>query len=429
MSAQAPAFTIFSLPNELLVAIAAAGQEGRVADLQTTFRSEWTLSHLSRRFREVIVGAPALWTLVEADLDHEGSLEILKLYLERSRACNIWAALRHHTVVVISEHNIAEKFSRIIPHIDRIWRLSIRLRTASEEVLAPFRDITAPILQHLEIINENIYYELQPIELFSSGTPKLTFMKMAGLTAFPLARWTAPLTHLELGRIEEWETPDFLVAITTQCPLLIHLRIDMSWVFQTVHIPSLKFLHISVLDNEDEQYLLSVVNFFDTPAVTELIIDGTHGDQIFVFFDSTRPHHSSFPALTSLYFVDRNPCFCESDLLPIVGTTSSSPQQFPALSSLSLINQCFTPNLVKGILGPASEPWPLLKTVTLCPKKSAVENVYRTLQDAARSKQRRQALPKLRLSPALLSLGNWQESGVEVEKFDPVDFLSAFRVP
>jgi hypothetical protein len=211
--------------------------------------------------------------------------------------------------------------------------------------------------------------------------------------------------------------------------LLIHLRIDMSWVFQTVHIPSLKFLHISVLDNEDEQYLLSVVNFFDTPAVTELIIDGTHGDQIFVFFDSTRLHHSSFPALTSLYFVDRNPCFCESDLLPIVGTTSSSPQQFPALSSLSLINQCFTPNLVKGILGPASEPWPLLKTVTLCPKKSAVENVYRTLQDAARSKQRRQALPKLRLSPALLSLGNWQESGVEVEKFDPVDFLSAFRVP
>ncbi|KAJ7028702.1 hypothetical protein C8F04DRAFT_1265661 [Mycena alexandri] len=88
--------TILTLPNELLITITAAGQEDRAQTLQPAFKSEWALSHVSRRFRDIIVGTAALWTLIEVDLGLEGSTEILKLYLERSEACSIWATIQYY---------------------------------------------------------------------------------------------------------------------------------------------------------------------------------------------------------------------------------------------------------------------------------------------------------------------------------------------
>ncbi|KAJ6571694.1 hypothetical protein B0H19DRAFT_1130768, partial [Mycena capillaripes] len=192
-----PAFTISDLPNELLIAIAAAGQEGRVPDADSQpmiSKTEWTLSHLSRRFRDVIVGAPALWTLVEANLNAEGSVEILKLYLERSRACNIWTTLRRPSVGVVDDHKlIEERISRILPHVHRMWRLRIVLRTATGGLLlAPFRDISAPNLQHLELVLKHHgpwHMAWKSAELFVPGAPKLTFVTMDGFLQLPVPQW------------------------------------------------------------------------------------------------------------------------------------------------------------------------------------------------------------------------------------------------
>ncbi|KAJ6588186.1 hypothetical protein B0H19DRAFT_1247880 [Mycena capillaripes] len=98
MSAHTQAPTMYSLPNELLVAIAVAGQESRVVDsLETVFnlRTEWTLSHLSHRFRDVIVSAPELWTFAEVNLEAEGSAEIFSRYLEGSGTCSISVTIRY----------------------------------------------------------------------------------------------------------------------------------------------------------------------------------------------------------------------------------------------------------------------------------------------------------------------------------------------
>ncbi|KAJ6571703.1 hypothetical protein B0H19DRAFT_1130798, partial [Mycena capillaripes] len=185
-----PSLTISDLPSELLVAIATAGQEGRVPDADSQpmiSKSEWTLSHLSRRFRDVIVGAPTLWTLVEANLNAEGSVEILKLYLERSRACNIWATLRRPSVRVrLDDHKlIEERIGQILPHAHRMWRLKIVIRTATGGLLlAPFRNISAPNLQHLELVLKNLgpwSTGWKSPELFVPGAPKLTFLIMNGL--------------------------------------------------------------------------------------------------------------------------------------------------------------------------------------------------------------------------------------------------------
>ncbi|KAJ6571709.1 hypothetical protein B0H19DRAFT_1231411 [Mycena capillaripes] len=201
--------TISDLPNELLVAIAAAGQEGRVPDADSQpmiSKTEWTLSHLSRRSRDVIVGAPALWTLVEANLNAEGSIEILKLYLERSRPCNIWATLRRPSVPVPDNHElIEERISKILPHVHRMWRLRIVFNTIMGGLLlAPFSDMAAPNLEHLELVNElNPWYSRwSSLGMFvRGGAPKLTFLKMNGLRLqLPLPQWVASLTHLELLR-------------------------------------------------------------------------------------------------------------------------------------------------------------------------------------------------------------------------------------
>jgi hypothetical protein len=211
-----------------------------------------------------------------------------------------------------------------------------------------------------------------------------------------------------------------------QCPLLVHLHLDISWIFtpaRQFHIPTLKFLHILVSDSEDEFYLLDMVDLFDTPALTEFIIDGTHGDQIFVLFNSPSLPHSSFSALTSFSFINRYSCSCESDGHHDFSDTMSSPPLFPALSSLTLVHQCFTSDFVKYFLGPSSRPWPGLKTVTLCPKKDDYDDVWDALEDAVDSKrQSGQPLPKLRLFRALSTLEAWQENawqgnGADVEVF------------
>ncbi|KAJ6588261.1 hypothetical protein B0H19DRAFT_1247951 [Mycena capillaripes] len=392
------ALTIYSLPNELLAAIAAAGQEGR---FQAAFKPEWTLSHISRRFRDVIVRAPALWTIIQVNLAAEGSVETFKLYVERAGACELWAA------ITSSSHDldrilVGERLAQIVPNVNRMWRLSIRVPGEWEHlILAPFRHIAAPVLQHLEVVRpaDDGILARDLFEVFSSGAPRLTFLKMKGLKIqLPTPQWTASLTHLELWGGPGSDGHDLLVAITAQCPLLMHLYLDISWPSQSsmrFHIPSLKSLHISIYDALDQHYMLSMLDLFDTPALTECNIDSVHGDQVAVLFNSTSLPHASFPALTSLCFISRNLCACEDvDSFPL---TSTSPplMLFPALSSLTLINLCFMRGLVDDILGPASQPWPSLQTFALYPMQVDVGDVRHALRDAIRSKRQRAATSEI----------------------------------
>ncbi|KAJ7614629.1 hypothetical protein DFH06DRAFT_1484174 [Mycena polygramma] len=441
--------TIFSLPNELLVDIAAAGQEHRFGPVDSRLRSmaskpEWTISHVSRHLRDVVIGAPSLWTLVEASSHTAGSTKILKLYLERSCAGTLSLMLhvgyKFQKMVAPSDsiQNYAlvkKQLSELDSHLTRTWRLRIVLW--SRLLLPTLRDISARNLQHFEVVikdRSDVTETELPAEIFSAGPPmKLKFLKISGLKLpLPVPQWTASLTHLELcggpSRLSNLGT--ISAALTAQCPLLVHLHLDKLYTSSVtrLHVPSLKFLRISAADYEDEFYLLDKMGLFDTPALTEFIVDGAHGDQIFVLFNETSFPHTSFPALTSFSLVHSGSCTCETNV-PLGNSISSPPLAlFPALSSLTLINQCFTPKLVEDLLGPASHPWPQLQTVTLRPKGGNVDDVCSALRDAADAKrQRGQTLPKLRLSSELLSLEDWRERGVDVEKFDPNEVLDLFR--
>jgi hypothetical protein len=218
--------------------------------------------------------------------------------------------------------------------------------------------------------------------------------------------WAATLTHLE------YSGPGIhnLAVITAQCPLLTHLHLDVISNAHRFHIPTLSFLHISISEEEPADYLSCVVDLFDSSALTELIVHGSHGDQIALLLSLKTLPHSSFPSLTSLTFL-MGSCSCETldDDRPS-HSISSPPGVFPALSHLALINQCYTDHLIQDMLGPASQPWPLLKILTLGMKNDSLGSVRDAVEDAVNSKRRRgEPLPKVRLLRAPASIENWRE--------------------
>jgi len=220
-----------------------------------------------------------------------------------------------------------------------------------------------------------------------------------------------------------------------QCPLLVHLYLEVIGMDPSghrFHIPSLETLHISISDSEDEEYLLGILDLFDTPALNKLIIDNARCDQFFELFNAASLPHASFPALTSFSCVNSGLCaFCADQNEPFSQSIIFPPLPlFPALTSLTLINQCLTATFVGDILRPASLSWPLLNTVTLCPQEGTLDEVYGAVRDGIHSKrQRGHALPKFRLSAELFSLIQDREiDGGNFEMFDPTEIVSSLEL-
>ncbi|KAJ7721007.1 hypothetical protein B0H16DRAFT_378949 [Mycena metata] len=424
---------ILSLPNELLLAIVAAGQELEERSVAAQqLRPEWTWSQVCRRFRDVIVGAPGLWTIIDLDLHSDTLADIANLYFTRSQACILNVTLRE-SKDIDNDSFVAEQLSIIVPHIHRIRQLRVFLSADPQIVLAPLRHVNASNLERLEIRNTLDEFETNPVELFSAGAQMLRFIGMKGITPHFPVPWAAALTHLELRGGDMWtnaEGSSWGVTIATQCPSLGHLALNMVDIsIGRLHLPCLKFLYISLSDpEEDYNHLLTIFDLFDAPALVEFTINGTHADQILVLFNSTSLPHSSFPALTSLTFIIDS-CVC-NEIPDGVRPISSSPPLFPLLSSLSLIQQCFTSYLAAGVLS-SLHLWPVLKTLTLCPPAGEpVEDVCDVLWNACHSKS--QVLPKFRLSASLLARIKDREdeedekSGMDMELFDPTELINSF---
>jgi hypothetical protein len=416
--------TITSLPNELLEGIAAAVPE-----------TERTLSHICRRLRIVMLGTPALWTHAAVDLHVKGSVEIFELYVARSQECTISATLQLRSELKDESTRdlVAERLRQIVRHIDRIGRL--RVVGGGQLIVDSFCDLAAPNLRRLEVVKLG-HSSWGGAKLFLGGAPKLTFLELHDLRLeLPIPQWAASLTHLELrhDREELDGNSETLDEILVQCPLLMYLHLDIGAmkVQRQFHIPSLKSLFLVVSGHDDAYDWLATIDSFDTPSLTEFGIDGLHGDHIFELCNCRSFPRASFAALTSFCFVNRCACHCETSIpFPDIDTTSHPPfGLFPALSSLTLVNECFAPNLLRGLVVPSSDTWHVLGTVALTAGTTAAEGVRGAVLDAVRSHQQHGLpLPRFRLAPALSSLEDWEGHGIEVEKFEPAEVLDVFRV-
>ncbi|KAK7053998.1 hypothetical protein R3P38DRAFT_2853779 [Favolaschia claudopus] len=415
---------ILSLPNELLLAIAAAGQHTHSLYTPTAQKSEWILSRLSHRFRNVITSAPTLWANIQASLDsletRQGLGEILRLYLRRSIPINVSVSLK---VLIASDVLRTEWLPDIASAINRVERLYVVLSSEEDDLgdeFMPLRYLAAPNLRHLEIANVNVQSKYRcAVQLFSAGAPKLSSVRMCGFFPAPPPSWKSALTHLVIdnqGHI--FDTDDEVMLSILKPPIsLVCLCLDLS-ALPSAHqicIPSLKDLSLHLMAWQDVEYFEEIIDLIECPALTTLTIVGSHGDQVYSLLYKPRP---SFPALNTVTFTNDdhfNGCGygCENDV-PFSPTTRplGGPPSFPALSSLVLVNHCFMWKLVREILGPNPPPLPQLETLTLCPTVG-IPDVRHALQDVVRNSSRR--LPKLRLSPSVYFWEDWGESRADVE--------------
>ncbi|KAJ7628438.1 hypothetical protein FB45DRAFT_1059207 [Roridomyces roridus] len=449
---------ILRLPNEILVEIAVAGQradwESQPDDLFTT---ELALSQLCRRFRHAITSAPELWTRVHVDLSSQDSINLSRLYLERSATQKISITLDVHHSESTSREAVD---SHLTPHITRITRLYIEFESYFDlkTALASLRIIQLewpldaplgppvhfPCLQHFELeglsemFGSHTNYDLLE-HFFAFEAPRLCSLALTRCSLGSHAPWMSTLTRVELRHGAALVDPDsdIFEDVTIQLPALTHLRADLKELYYSyehgIVSNCLTYLQLKIIDDSgpDTAALLRIFSSFNTPALTHLDLHGTHGDQIALLFNSTN-QPLRFPALTSLSFVTRS----KDDLrvcrqleedwgLDDEDIRISAPpvHLFPALSSLTLVYQCFTPRILRETLGRSSLPWPSLQTIVLWPRKRELEETDKAVREIARWKQEQEEqVPKFRLCPELFRR-EWLS--VEVELVDKISDLDA----
>ncbi|KAJ7291147.1 hypothetical protein C8J57DRAFT_210398 [Mycena rebaudengoi] len=233
--------------------------------------------------------------------------------------------------------------------------------------------------------------------------------------------WMASIVDLD------WAQSTFSPRVVAHFPSLRHLTIDWHSCSEPIQLPSLTSLCLFLEDGEgDAPVLAETLGRFTVPALTDLSGQNIHGDHIPALFDSTHIA-KSWSAVTSLVFTGRHPdCDCEEEGSTYLPKPISSPplRAFPAVTSLSLIDVCYTAKIVRDIFRPDFALWPL-RTVTIgTPACLAnVDDLYSALTDAVRAARlQKREIPKFRLSPALFCLPYWQENNVDVELFEGLHF-------
>ncbi|KAJ7823619.1 hypothetical protein B0H14DRAFT_3469963 [Mycena olivaceomarginata] len=266
---------ISSLPYELLTE-------------STTFKAEWTLSHVSHRFRDVVVGEPALWTLIETDFTGEGSVEILNLYLERSRTSKISLILREPESCMAVDGLLRERVTEIIvPQQPLIWN-TLEIVYRSDEFVAA-----------------------APVAVFWSGAPRLTFLKIvrSTLQLSPQPSWMASITHLEL--LGYYDPDIYSTAVMAQCPSLTHLHLEVPYA-----PPDANRFHIPTLNSSTFRFKTTSVQT-TSPRVT--------------LSPTLFTPRSLFPALSHLILI--NQCHAYSLIKDLLGPVS---HPWPLLKTITL---------------------------------------------------------------------------------------------
>ncbi|KAJ7291511.1 hypothetical protein C8J57DRAFT_217601 [Mycena rebaudengoi] len=425
--------TILSIPDELLLfVVGAAGDESE--DTGNGPPLHWTISHVCRHFRNVVIDSPMLWTRIDTELSRPNSCKIFELYIQRSGTCKISVTLRRHDngdwdseegIIMRGVNGTSNPFLVLLAsHSNRIQRLTIVSTSFTvDEIMAPFHHIPAPSLECLQLeVMKNYTYD-GPLEMFISGAPLLRSLKLTNFWPIDssLPSWLGSIVKLDLTN--SWSPPRMMAA----CSSLRHLAVTSSTCSGPIQTPSLTSLLLSLDDGESTRALADTLANLTTPALINLTVVGhLHGDQIPALFHSMGRTQLRLPALTSLVFASSFPedCICPDEQSYIPDTISSLPlQTFPSLSSFAIINVCFAAKIIGDVLGVRSLPWHL-RTVTIGAERRLpdVEDLYEVLKGTvSTARQQQREIPQFRLSPSLFCFPYWQENAVDVELFEGME--------
>jgi hypothetical protein len=266
-------------------------------------------SHVSRRFREVSVGTPSLWTCI--DFSFRQPLAYLDAMLERSGTCLIDIHLKGSQTFAIDDI-----LARIIPHVGR-WRVfdaSLVSVRCMPTIISSFYPLCAPHLKALTLWQafESGDSDLTQLGglVFTKGAPILASLDLTDVYLLSCLPPMSALTTLELQTLDDRLFPltyEELGQALAAAPLLIHLALYIEVTEpQTdarIVLSSLRSMDVDLTQCYDENHIFCTD--IVTPKLETLIVNGmfTPHNEIFKAFVSANKQ-TPYPALRSLTFSD-----------------------------------------------------------------------------------------------------------------------------
>ncbi|KAH9477624.1 hypothetical protein JR316_0009850 [Psilocybe cubensis] len=267
-----------------------------------------------RLFRETALGTPSLWTFVE--ISGKASLPWASICLERAGACGLDIFIDCSDGTLMDQATVKSLLDLISP-LSRRWR-SLTVESSREYVLAPIVTSLcsqqAPALRYLSLDVQDVEHinrfdirrESKYPQIFDTGTPPLTFVRLRGMAMhFCRPRLDRVVTlHLDDTTHVPISYSTF-IGIITQSECLEHLSlcgdfvVCHEWPYK-VNVVCLSKLRSLRLCGVGGELYIGVLMGFHTPSLESLVLKDLQDedlDRLWALDDSSR-----YTRLTHLTF-------------------------------------------------------------------------------------------------------------------------------
>lgn len=357
---------VYRLPNELLTSIflicAKTSTSVWPSEITRIHMSPGWLpfqvaaSHVSHRWRHIVLGTPLLWNAVNMNRRMVSQLEA---HLDRSGSCFLDISLNFQ-----DSDDLAIYCQLLAKHSRRWRRLSI-LTTFEEisEIREMLREVQVPILEHLSLIlgrpqldslSPRLPFTSVIPSILASCPPCLSFVRLAGQALGNIHPPTSSVTTLHLdGWSRRYMTHDQFKVILVGAPLLINLSLNQLYlhhprdplaITKPTTLPSLRALRICGPCSPVSRFL----SLLDMPQLEAITLERVET------FDS--PVMRTVRSLTLDYCV-----FSEQEITKLIDS-------FPSLSDINIDGSLpdFFFLLLPGPEGDTKQlPWPELQTIAI----------------------------------------------------------------
>ena len=306
----------YNLPSETLTAIFEAGidESSHPTARAKAFleRSEQPLpipfemrmSAVSRRWRNVALQTPLLWTNLWINF-MQPMQGLHDLYLDRSKTCLLDITLvpfERHKPNFTNHHDVGVRFKQymelLIPHVGRWRKLAIQ-KTFPGDVSEPYSVLTHLYAPALEILEAEIHSQPRlAVEVFSGGAPHLSSVELRGAYFRPPQ---GAVKYLSLSYIGPPISHGQFSQLIRPMSSLTHLTMELT-VYEDISIPSIELPSVIWVDiSQYDLYGFSVgtLRFLDLPAVEKLTFRGYSHEVIRAVAQNGR----LYPSVTSLTMI------------------------------------------------------------------------------------------------------------------------------
>ena len=260
---------------------------------------EMVVSAVSRRWRNVALQTPQLWTNICINLAQPMQV-FHDLYLHRSKMCLldiIMVPFGRHKADFTHARDIGISFKQhmelLIPHVVR-WRKLVIRSAFTGEFSTPYSVLGHLYAPALETLEADIHCQPRlAMEVFSGGAPRLSSVELDGVYFRPPQ---GAVKYLGLSYIAgpSLSHDQFSQLIRPMCSLT-HLMMD-STIFNDTNCPSIELPSVISLDIGLNYHSVGALRFLDFPAVEKLTFRGYSLGVI----EAVAQHGRLYPAVTSL---------------------------------------------------------------------------------------------------------------------------------